>query len=121
MDVDLARIAEAARTVDPAFLDSPQFVSERLCAELGRNLLVKIETGNPLGSFKGRGASFLVRSLPPGSTVVCASSGNFGVAVAYAARSRGLGAHVYVSPGRPRSGRPHRAVRGRGPGRHRVP
>jgi threonine dehydratase len=55
---------------------------------LGRTVLVTIETANPLGSFKGRGADFLVRSLPAGSTVVCASSGNFGVALAYAARSR---------------------------------
>lgn len=98
IDLDLARIEEASRVVDPAFRDSPQFVSELLCAALGRNVLVKIETANPLGSFKGRGASFLVRSLPPGSTVVCASSGNFGVALAYAARTRAMGVHVYVSP-----------------------
>ena len=40
-----------------------------------------------------------MRSLPPGSTVVGASSGNFGVALAYAARARGMSAHVFVSPG----------------------
>ena len=101
MDVDLdpARIEEAARIVDQVFRDSPQFVCEQLCAALGRNVLVKIETANPLGSFKGRGADFLVRSLRTGSTVVCASSGNIGVALAYAARTRGMGVHVYVSPG----------------------
>jgi threonine dehydratase len=99
IDLDLTRIEEAARTVDPVFRDSPQVVCEQLCAALGRNVLVKIETANPLGSFKGRGAGFLVRSLPPGSTVVCASSGNFGVALAYAARARGIDVHVYVSPG----------------------
>jgi threonine dehydratase len=99
IDLDLTRIEEAARVVDPVFRDSPQFVSEQLCAALGRNVLVKIETANPLGSFKGRGASFLVRSLPPGSAVVCASSGNFGVALAYAARARAMDVHVYVSPG----------------------
>jgi threonine dehydratase len=53
IDLDLARIEEASRVVDPAFRDSPQFVSELLCAALGRNVLVKIETANPLGSFKG--------------------------------------------------------------------
>ena len=99
VDLDLTRIEEAARTADPVFRDSPQFVSEQLCAALGRTVLVKIETANPVGSFKGRGAGFLVRSLPSGSTVVCASSGNFGVALAYAARERGMGVHVYVSPG----------------------
>ena len=104
IDLDLAAIEEAARIVDPVFRDSPQFVSEPLCAALGRTVLVKIETANPLGSFKGRGADFLVRSLPAGSTVVCASSGNFGVALAYAARSRGMGVHVCVSPASTRPG-----------------
>ncbi len=99
IDLDLARIEEATRAVDRIFRDSPQFVSDQLCDALGRNVLVKIETANPLGSFKGRGASFLVSSLPPGSTVVCASSGNFGLALAYAARARGMGVRVYVSPG----------------------
>jgi threonine dehydratase len=99
VDIDLGRIEEAARVTDPVFLDSPQFTSEQLCAALGREVLVKLEVANPLGSFKGRGADFLVRSLPPGSTVVGASSGNFGVALAYAARARGMSAHVFVSPG----------------------
>jgi threonine dehydratase len=99
IDLELTRIEEAARVVDPVFRDSPQFINERLCAELGRKVLVKIETANPLGSFKGRGASFLVRSLPPASTVVCASSGNFGVALAYAGRTHGMAVQVYVSPG----------------------
>jgi threonine dehydratase len=99
IDLDLTRIEEARRVVDPVFRDSPQFVSEQLCAALGRTVLVKIETANPLGSFKGRGATFLVRSLLPGSSVVCASSGNFGVALAYAARDRAVDVHVYVSPG----------------------
>jgi threonine dehydratase len=99
VDLDLARIGAAARAVDPVFRDSPQFVSEPLCAVLGRNVLVKLETANPLGSFKGRGADFFMRSLPPGRTVVCASSGNFGQALAYAARARGVAVHVYVSAG----------------------
>lgn len=96
IDLDLARIEEAAQVVDPALRDSPQFVSEQLCAALGRSVLVKLETANPLGSFKGRGADFLLRSLPRGSTVVCATSGNFGQALAYAARTREIGVHVYV-------------------------
>jgi threonine dehydratase len=97
-DLNLDRIEEAARSAGPAFRDSPQFISEELCAALGRTVLVKIETLNPVGSFKGRGAGFLVRSLPAGAAVVCASSGNFGVALAYAARARGVAVHVYVSP-----------------------
>lgn len=41
VDLDLARIGEAARVVNPVFRNSPQFVSEQLCAVLGRNVLVK--------------------------------------------------------------------------------
>ena len=98
MDLDLVRIEEAARIVDPVFRDSPQFASDDLCAALGRDVLVKIETANPVGSFKGRGADYLTRTLPPGGSIVCASSGNFGVALAYTAKPRGIGVHVYVSP-----------------------
>jgi threonine dehydratase len=96
-DLDLARIEEAARIVDPVFRNSPQFVNEEMRAALRRDALVKVETANPLGSFKGRGADFLLRSLARGSTIVCASSGNLGQALAYAARARGIGVHVHVS------------------------
>jgi threonine dehydratase len=75
---DLDRIALAASTIDPVFRDSPQFVDERLCAALGREVLEKVETLNPLHSFKGRGAEFFAGGLPPARRVVCASSGNFG-------------------------------------------
>jgi threonine dehydratase len=101
VDIDLARIEEAARVIDPVFRDSPQFTSEQLCAALGREVLVKLEVVNPLGSFKGRGADFLVRSLPSGSTVVRASSDNFGMALAYAARARGMSAQPTEKQPRP--------------------
>jgi threonine dehydratase len=96
IDVDLGRIEEAARTVDPAFRNSPQFTSAPLCDRLRRQVLVKVETLNPLGSFKGRGADFLLSSLAPHSNVVCASSGNLGMAVAYAGRRHDVRVHVYV-------------------------
>jgi threonine dehydratase len=100
--LDSARIAEAARTIDPVFINSPQFVDEQLCAALGRHVLVKIETVNPIGSFKGRGADVLVRRIArdgvPGRAVVCASSGNFGQAVAYVGRAQGIGVRVFVAP-----------------------
>ena len=56
MDLDLRRIEEAAHTIDPVFLNTPQYADEQLSAALGRNVVVKIETANPLRSFKGRGA-----------------------------------------------------------------
>ena len=97
-DLSLDRIAAATTVIDPVFRDTPQYVDEQLCARLGRPVLVKAEILNPLRSFKGRGADFLVSGLAPGSTVVCSSTGgNFGQAVGYAARRRGLRAEVFVA------------------------
>jgi threonine dehydratase len=101
--LSLARIEGAARHIDPAFLNSPQFVSEPLSIVLGCRLTLKIESLNPLRCFKGRGADFFVASLPdaPGEAppLVCASAGNFGQALAYACRRRGLSLTVFVPEG----------------------
>ncbi|MFI7676077.1 threonine/serine dehydratase [Actinophytocola sp. NPDC049390] len=100
MDLDLDRIARAAREIDPVFLHTPQYVDDQLCTRLGTRVLTKVETLNPLRSFKGRGADFAIAALPAGSTVVCSSTGgNFGQAVGYAARRRGLRAEVFVPAG----------------------
>ena len=95
-DLKLANIEQAARVIDPVFRNSPQFVDEQLCAALGRRTIVKVETTNPIRSFKGRGACFLMHGLDPKLKVVCASAGNFGQAVAYAGRSRGMAVEVFV-------------------------
>ncbi|WP_340687267.1 pyridoxal-phosphate dependent enzyme [Amycolatopsis coloradensis] len=96
IDLKLDNVAEAAKVIDPVFLDSPQYGDEQLNERLGRNVLVKIETLNPLRSFKGRGADYFAAGLEPGTTMVCGTSGNFGQAVAFAARKRGLRAEVFV-------------------------
>jgi len=100
MDLSLSRIEHAVGEIDPVFLRTPQFVSERLSRELGREVLVKVETLNPIGSFKGRGTSFLARRLDA-ATWVCATAGNFGQGLAYAARERGASVHVFVPPDAP--------------------
>jgi threonine dehydratase len=96
MDLSLARIEEAARVIDPVFRNSPQFEEAELTAALGRRVLVKVETVNPVRSFKGRGADFKARFLDPRQEVVCASAGNFGQAVAYAGCRRGVAVTVFV-------------------------
>jgi threonine dehydratase len=101
MDLSLSRIEQAVGEIDPVFLHTPQFVSERLSRELGREVLVKVETLNPIGSFKGRGTSFLAQRLDPALTWVCATAGNFGQGLAYAARERGASVHVFVPPDAP--------------------
>jgi threonine dehydratase len=96
--LSLTRIETAARVIDPVFRDTPQFVDSQLSAALGREVLVKVEVANPLGSFKGRGAEFLVRDFEPGSRLVCATDGNFGQAIAFAGRRQGFPVDVFVAP-----------------------
>lgn len=60
-------------------------------------LVFKLESLQHSGSFKARGAfaNLLTREIPPAG-VVAASGGNHGAAVAYAARSLGVKARIYV-------------------------
>jgi len=96
--LSLTRIAAAVDEIDPVFLRTPQFVDERLSAALGREVVVKAETLNPIGSFKGRGTWLLAQQLDPACTWVCSTAGNFGQGLAYAARPRHATVHAFVSP-----------------------
>ena len=101
MDLSLERIEAAVEQIHPAFLNTPQFIDERLSVELGREVVVKVETLNPIGSFKGRGTWLLAQELDPASTWVCATAGNFGQGLAYAARARGARVQVFASADAP--------------------
>jgi threonine dehydratase len=96
-DLSVANIESAASVIDPVFRNSPQFADDQLCEALGRRVIVKVETANPIRSFKGRGADFLMGNLDKRQKVVCASAGNFGQAMAYAGRSRGIDVEVFAS------------------------
>jgi threonine dehydratase len=102
VDLSLTRIEAAVAEIDPIFLNTPQFVSERLSKEFEREVLVKVETLNPIGSFKGRGTSLLARELDPSLTWVCETAGNFGQGLAYAARDRGAPVQIFVGPDAPK-------------------
>jgi threonine dehydratase len=76
--LSLESIASAHAAIDPVFLDSPQFVSEPLGDALGCELTLKVETNNPIRSFKGRGAGlFLARVTERNDDrrLACASTG----------------------------------------------
>jgi threonine dehydratase len=97
--LSLARIERAARVIDPLFRDSPQFDCEPLSQALGvASLQLKVETLNPLRSFKGRGADFFMHETGAalaGRALVCATAGNWGQAMAWVCRARGRPLVVY--------------------------
>lgn len=66
---------------------------------LAEGALLKVETLQPTGSFKIRGALAALTRLPAGARVACASAGNHGLGVAYAARLLGLEATVVCPEG----------------------
>ncbi|HWO65811.1 MAG TPA: pyridoxal-phosphate dependent enzyme [Umezawaea sp.] len=98
--LDLDRIRAARRVVDPVFLDSPLYRCDALGRRLGCAVSVKVETANPVRSFKGRGTELVTSSLGR-AAVVCASAGNLGQALAWSGRRRGLEVAVVASRSAP--------------------
>ncbi len=97
--LDTARIRAARRVIDPVFLDTPLYRCEALEPGLGCTVSIKLETANPVRSFKARGTE-VVASLLAGHgarAVVCASAGNLGQALAWSGRGRGLDVTVVAS------------------------
>jgi threonine dehydratase len=92
----IARIEQAATLIDPVFRDTPQFVAEALAQRFGCRLIVKVETVNPIRSFKARGAQALVAQLAGTPHLVCVTAGNFGQGMGYAARAKGLKLTVFA-------------------------
>jgi threonine dehydratase len=96
-------IREAHARIHPAFVRSPQYVHEGLSARLGAPVIVKVETDNPIRSFKGRGTWIVVHALAEEGSIsadrpiVVESAGNFGQGIAFAARALGIPAVVFTS------------------------
>src|SRR6202035_4079818 len=63
-----ARIRAARRVIDPVFLDTPLYCCEALEPGLGCTVSIKLETANPVRSFKARGTE-VVASLLAGHGV----------------------------------------------------
>jgi threonine dehydratase len=90
-------IERAARDLDPVFAQSPLLQGTALDYSSGARVALKVETLNPIRSFKGRGAVTWMRAAGAGAPgVACASAGNFGQGLAYAARAAALPCHVFV-------------------------
>lgn len=97
--LDTARIRAAREVIDPVFLDTPLYQCEALEPELGCTVSLKLETANPVRSFKGRGTEVVASRLAESGerAVVCASAGNLGQALAWSGRDRGLDVTVVAS------------------------
>jgi threonine dehydratase len=90
-------VEQALGSIDPVFLDAPLRRSDEIDRTLGATILFKDETANPIRSFKGRGAEHFATRLADARPLVCASAGNFGQGMAWAARRRGVPLVVYAA------------------------
>jgi threonine dehydratase len=90
--LQLDRIRAAVSEIDPLFLDTPAVPCAPLGRMLGCSVALKVETLNPVRSFKGRGTETVaaVARDSGAARVVCASAGNLGQALAYSGSRRGL-------------------------------
>jgi len=90
-------ISQASKKIDPVFLNTPQFELDILNQTLNLRLVLKVETLNPIRSFKGRGADYFVEQHAAEAPFVCASAGNFGQGMAYACRQQQLPLTVFAA------------------------
>lgn len=97
-----AEIRDAAARIAPHARVTPAMRSELIDARVGAAVWFKCENLQRGGAFKFRGATNAVWSLTDEEAargVVTHSSGNHGNALAMAARTRGIAAHVVVPEG----------------------
>ena len=91
--LNLERIRAAVPRIAPGFRNTPQYACEPLGEALGCEVVLKVETANPIRCFKGRGTETVMARLAESAgpkSAVCASAGNLGQALAYSGRARGL-------------------------------
>lgn len=83
------------KTIETCVGNTPLVKLQRLGGETSNTLLAKLEGNNPAGSVKDRPALNMIRQaelrgdLKPGDTLIEATSGNTGIALAMAAAIRG--------------------------------
>ena len=99
----LATLEAAAEVVYRHMPATPQYRWPLLGERTGAEVWVKHENHTPVGAFKLRGGLVyldrLRRERPQAAGVVCATRGNHGQSIAYAARAFGLRASIVVPHG----------------------
>ncbi|PSJ42631.1 hydroxyectoine utilization dehydratase EutB [Zobellella endophytica] len=94
---DLSRIYQARQALQGQVARTPLIRSESLSRRFGCEAWLKLETLQPIGAFKLRGATFAMSRLGPEQRqagVVTCSTGNHGRAIAYAGKR--LGIHTVI-------------------------
>ncbi len=100
--LSIERVRRAREVIDPVFLETPHCDCPPLGVALGCGMALKVETLNPVRSFKGRGTETAMAALAdkggaPGA--VCASAGNLGLALAHSGARRGIPVTVTAAAG----------------------
>ncbi|UCG45446.1 MAG: threonine ammonia-lyase [Candidatus Bathyarchaeota archaeon] len=97
--VNLQSTLEAQRKIGDLVTRTPTYLSNVFSQRAGAEVYLKLECFQPVGVFKVRGAINKISSLSPAELergLVTASSGNHGLAVAYAAKIYGAKTMVVV-------------------------
>jgi threonine dehydratase len=100
MDIfpDLQKVRAARKLLDQ-YLPVTRMVPARSLSQPGLRVYLKIETDLPTGSFKPRGALYALATnlgRQRVEEVTASSTGNHGAAVAYAAKSLGIPATIFL-------------------------
>jgi threonine dehydratase len=104
LPVTLADILAAAANIAGEVLRTPSIAAPALSALTGAELVLKLETFHPTGSFKERGALNKLKSLTAEQRragVIAMSAGNHAQGVAYHARRLGIPATIVMPEGTP--------------------
>ena len=103
MNISLNEIQAASKIVYSNMPPTPQYCWPLLCDKLGTEIWLKHENHTPVGAFKIRGGlvyfDHLAKSGEAANGVICATRGNHGQSVGFAAQKYGIPATVVVPHG----------------------
>ncbi|MBX2877827.1 MAG: pyridoxal-phosphate dependent enzyme [Saprospiraceae bacterium] len=100
MDITLQDIKAARDRIQGIAVQTPLKPAYSLTERTGRNIWLKMETMQPTGAFKLRGAANAIMQLSPEQKqagVLTMSTGNHGKAIAYVAKKLGIRAVICIS------------------------
>jgi threonine dehydratase len=99
MRPSLETVREAQKFLAKYFAPTRLVAAPFLSRVTGKNVYLKLETEQPTGSFKVRGAFWALArrmKLGPVEEVIACSTGNHGAAVAFAAKQSGIAARIFL-------------------------